>query len=196
LSGLYRKVLLAPGEEWVVAAGAGLGVVPTPEGRIGIAIGEDLFHAEIGVALARLGADIVAWLTRTDPGELIARARALDHGYTVLVAHPERSRIIDRRGVVLADGGDRPRALLRAEVDLALPDQEPPPASDPAALLEYADRRERLARRRRPDLLEVLLAKDPPESERYRSRRSHRKPAELRALYRRMVALLRAPIRT
>jgi len=191
--GISRKLLLSPGEEWVVAAGAGVAVFPTAIGSVGIAIGDDLLHAEIGAALARLGADIVAWPTRVDPGDLIARARAVDHGYTILIAHPGRSRIIDRRGAVLADGAGRPRVVLKTEVDIALPDEEPPPPSDPSALLGYGDRRERLARRRRPELLDVLLAKEPPELDRYRSHRIPRKPGELRLVYRRMVDLLRGP---
>ena len=38
LVGMYRKVQLEPGEEWVVTAGAALAVLSTRIGRIGIAL--------------------------------------------------------------------------------------------------------------------------------------------------------------
>jgi len=125
---LYREsAAIAPGEEVVVAS--------TPFGGVGLSVCYDLRFPELYRQMARRGARFLAVPaafareTGKDHWEVLLRARAIENQAFVLApaqcgrhgpdrASHGRSLVVDPWGVVLAQAGDRPCALV-ADCDLA-----------------------------------------------------------------------------
>lgn len=88
----YRKIHLFGDENRVFASGNHLVTVDLPPYRLGLAICYDIEFPEVGRALARAGADLIAVPTAnmmpfTEVATTLVRARALENGITVAYAN-------------------------------------------------------------------------------------------------------------
>jgi predicted amidohydrolase len=135
--GTYRKMHVfgyRSREAELVTGGDTPVTIPTPLGRIGMAVCYDLRFPEFFRAGIDSGAELfvipAAWpAARTEHWRLLLRARAVENQAFVVgcngagadrgVAVAGHSAIIDPTGVVVAEGGTEP-GVLRARVDLDL----------------------------------------------------------------------------
>ncbi|GAA1056925.1 hydrolase [Agromyces luteolus] len=98
--------------------------------RVGLMTCSDVRHSELGVALAKAGAEIVALCASWVPGEhkldqwrVLARARAIEHLYFVAAVSQAApisigsSLVVDPMGEVIASLDEEP-ALLTLDVDI------------------------------------------------------------------------------
>ncbi len=159
----YRKVHVAPGEDWVAAPGAAFTVAATDLGRIGIACGEDWLFPETACVLARLDAEIVVCPSKRPIPENVLALRSADHGFITVFAHPPGSIFLDQRGRILAQSAGRRDLVIRAE----LRNESMRPADRDTLdglLTNVPERRPRLSAFRRPEAYAPLTAAQWPEA--------------------------------
>lgn len=128
----YRKTHLPKGEKGILCAGRSLPVFDLDFGRIAVCICYDLNFPEVATTLSRKGAEILFWPTMwgTSKDYVTAYMRGMAvanifyfvsalYAMPVRAAHPGQSMIIDPKGTVLANTGNRP-GVASAMVDLEM----------------------------------------------------------------------------
>lgn len=174
----YRKIHLAPGEDWQVSPGSDFSVFKTDLGCMGIACGEDYLFPETACVLARLGAEIVVVPSRYPIPEFVLSCRSYELGYVTVMANPSESCLIDQAGRVLTHNAGRTDYILTAEFlgDVTSTDERD--ALDDI-LMRNDDRRTRQSSRRMPKAYKILTAKRWPESPAYTERERARYKDEI-----------------
>ena len=163
--GRYRKVHL-PLQEQTKVRGTRFPVFETPDlGTVGMCICYDLVFPETSRALALAGAGLVfhptlggAAFGDEDISRAAFRTRAVDNGlYLISARRAGGSLLVGPKGQILADGGDRPDAIVHAEIDVS-------GGRDLGDALggTFPDLRARLFRERVPDAYAVLACPEPP----------------------------------
>jgi predicted amidohydrolase len=174
LIGTYRKTHLPEGEETDgLTPGNSLPVFDMDFGKIAVYTCYDINFPEITRVYELSGAEIVFWATvmtmgpHDFEGDLIPRLRAMDHGLTVACstfvysAPPQGqnamvSCVIGNTGRVLASSDGR-AGVVSADVDLDARREVPLKWNEP----EMVDRIEFLRSRRRPELYDRIVQKQP-----------------------------------
>ena len=93
---VYRQVHVSPAERGSVASGDSFRVVDAAWGRVGLAVGGDLFFPETLACLSQMGADIVLAGARSGAGMLgmMVRERSRSFNTHVAVAHLDRAPLL------------------------------------------------------------------------------------------------------
>jgi len=97
---VYRQVHVPPAEQGGVTAGEAFRVVNTAWGRVGLALGGDLFFPETLACLSQMGADIVLAGARSAAGPLsmMVRERSKSFDIHVVAAHMDRAPLLPPGG--------------------------------------------------------------------------------------------------
>jgi predicted amidohydrolase len=118
--GRYRKCRLPDYEVRMgTTPGSEVGVWETEHGKVGMAVCFDLKFPEIGMALARQGAQLVFWPTMFRGGQRLT-SWAMDYGFHVVACHSMFGAVVSPAGLMLAGesfrvdvGNDFPGAVVK-----------------------------------------------------------------------------------